>query len=278
MGGIQPELLTDPRTVEDPAPPDRPSRAWILEVALVVVLALAVFVVHDVGYMLHHPFWLDEAWVALVDPGADPRAPGHHVGHADRLHVPPPAGAGRRGAAVPADPPLLHRGDGRRRLPARPRAAPHEDHHRAPPGGCGAALPGDARAHRPQAVHGRGVRDRAALAPPRPARDHLDPPPPRRARRGGCARDAHRAHHRLHRDRGVPLARDRGARGDANGAGSASSPSSGPWCSCAWARSTWPSTSGTSCRWSRSTGAAGTCPSIAGRVRCGTTSATGSPR
>jgi hypothetical protein len=30
----------------------------------VVVLTLLTFVVHDVGYMLHHPYWLDESWVA----------------------------------------------------------------------------------------------------------------------------------------------------------------------------------------------------------------------
>jgi hypothetical protein len=32
---------------------------------LAVAVGLAVLVVHDVGYLLRHPFWLDEAWVAL---------------------------------------------------------------------------------------------------------------------------------------------------------------------------------------------------------------------
>ncbi len=34
------------------------------EVLVVAALALGVFAVHDVGYALRHPFWLDEAWVA----------------------------------------------------------------------------------------------------------------------------------------------------------------------------------------------------------------------
>jgi hypothetical protein len=31
----------------------------------VLVLGLLVLVVHDVGYLLRQPFWIDEAWVAV---------------------------------------------------------------------------------------------------------------------------------------------------------------------------------------------------------------------
>ena len=37
-----------------------------LEIVLVVTLAAATFVVHDVGYALGQPFWTDEAWVAVT--------------------------------------------------------------------------------------------------------------------------------------------------------------------------------------------------------------------
>ena len=44
-----------------------PSRAWrMAEYLLVGVLGLLVLVVHDVGYLLHQPFWTDEAWVAVT--------------------------------------------------------------------------------------------------------------------------------------------------------------------------------------------------------------------
>ena len=36
-----------------------------MEAAIAVGLGACTFVVHDVGYMLRTPFWLDEAWVAL---------------------------------------------------------------------------------------------------------------------------------------------------------------------------------------------------------------------
>jgi hypothetical protein len=45
-------------------------RTRLLEAVLALALAGAVFVVHDVGYMLSHPFWFDESWVA-----ASTRAP-----------------------------------------------------------------------------------------------------------------------------------------------------------------------------------------------------------
>jgi non-canonical purine NTP pyrophosphatase (RdgB/HAM1 family) len=39
-------------------------RALIRDILLAAVLGIAVLVVHDVGYMLRHPFWIDESWVA----------------------------------------------------------------------------------------------------------------------------------------------------------------------------------------------------------------------
>ncbi|MDQ2740017.1 MAG: hypothetical protein M3Y35_15655 [Actinomycetota bacterium] len=36
-----------------------------LDMLLAGLLALATFLVHDVGYMFSHPFWTDEAWVAI---------------------------------------------------------------------------------------------------------------------------------------------------------------------------------------------------------------------
>jgi non-canonical purine NTP pyrophosphatase (RdgB/HAM1 family) len=35
-----------------------------VDLVLAVVVGAAVLLVHDVPYMLHHPFWVDEAWVA----------------------------------------------------------------------------------------------------------------------------------------------------------------------------------------------------------------------
>jgi hypothetical protein len=35
-----------------------------IDYGLAALLALAVLLVHDVPYLLHHPFWVDEAWVA----------------------------------------------------------------------------------------------------------------------------------------------------------------------------------------------------------------------
>ncbi|MGZ4666436.1 MAG: hypothetical protein ACXV5Q_15740, partial [Frankiaceae bacterium] len=45
------------------------------EVLIVALLAGLVFVVHDVAYLLSHPFWADEGWVA-----ASTRAPLERVG------------------------------------------------------------------------------------------------------------------------------------------------------------------------------------------------------
>ena len=59
-------------SVDEPAAPQAPPRGWtarLLRFAdpiLAGVTALCVLAVHDVGYMLGHPFWVDEAWVALT--------------------------------------------------------------------------------------------------------------------------------------------------------------------------------------------------------------------
>jgi hypothetical protein len=36
----------------------------VIDVCLAVAVGLCVFLVHDVAYLLHHSFWVDEAWVA----------------------------------------------------------------------------------------------------------------------------------------------------------------------------------------------------------------------
>jgi hypothetical protein len=36
----------------------------VIDVCLAAAVGLSVLLVHDVPYLLHHPFWLDEAWVA----------------------------------------------------------------------------------------------------------------------------------------------------------------------------------------------------------------------
>jgi hypothetical protein len=39
-------------------------RRGVIHACLAAVVGLSVLLVHDVPYLLHHPFWLDEAWVA----------------------------------------------------------------------------------------------------------------------------------------------------------------------------------------------------------------------
>ncbi|HTW01576.1 MAG TPA: hypothetical protein VMF87_14860, partial [Streptosporangiaceae bacterium] len=58
----RPEAETSPEAV--PGREGRDRRAGVTDIFLAVVVGLAVLVVHDVPYLLHHPFWLDEAWVA----------------------------------------------------------------------------------------------------------------------------------------------------------------------------------------------------------------------
>jgi hypothetical protein len=41
-----------------------PGKLVVIELCLAVALGLFVLVVHDVPYLLHHSFWVDEAWVA----------------------------------------------------------------------------------------------------------------------------------------------------------------------------------------------------------------------
>ena len=50
-------------------PPEHPAAWWARhwpDVLIVTALALATFVVHPVAYVLHHPYWSDEAWVAVL--------------------------------------------------------------------------------------------------------------------------------------------------------------------------------------------------------------------
>jgi hypothetical protein len=40
------------------------TRPYLIDICLAVVVGLAVLLVHDVPYMFHHSFWVDEGWVA----------------------------------------------------------------------------------------------------------------------------------------------------------------------------------------------------------------------
>jgi hypothetical protein len=40
------------------------TRPYLIDICLAVAVGLAVLLVHDVPYMLHHSFWVDEGWVA----------------------------------------------------------------------------------------------------------------------------------------------------------------------------------------------------------------------
>ncbi len=40
------------------------ARPYLIDICLAVVVGLAVLLVHDVPYMLHHSLWVDEGWVA----------------------------------------------------------------------------------------------------------------------------------------------------------------------------------------------------------------------
>jgi hypothetical protein len=44
----------------------RSLREYAVDALLVVGLAAATFFVHPVGYLLHHPYWADEGWVATL--------------------------------------------------------------------------------------------------------------------------------------------------------------------------------------------------------------------
>jgi hypothetical protein len=61
----RPEAAVDLDDAEGTRIRERPRRPPF-EHAAVAVLTLLVLVVHDVGYMLREPFWLDEAWVAAT--------------------------------------------------------------------------------------------------------------------------------------------------------------------------------------------------------------------
>jgi hypothetical protein len=56
----------DEATAETPSPADEvgPARWDRYDAAIVAAAAVATLCVHPVGAMLHHPYWLDEAWVA----------------------------------------------------------------------------------------------------------------------------------------------------------------------------------------------------------------------
>ena len=60
-----PATWADRREVEGDAPaPSVDRHPW--DQVLAAILAASALAVHDVGYMLSHPFWVDEAWVAVT--------------------------------------------------------------------------------------------------------------------------------------------------------------------------------------------------------------------
>ncbi|HMG62942.1 MAG TPA: hypothetical protein VK599_08345 [Streptosporangiaceae bacterium] len=72
----EPVLASDGRAGRSPATlRGRRSRGRLLALTLVLVPALLVSVVHDVGYLLRAPFWTDETWVAATTRFALARLP-----------------------------------------------------------------------------------------------------------------------------------------------------------------------------------------------------------
>ena len=68
-GAVSVQLSAPPRRSR------RPGAPALIDLGLAVVVGLAVLVVHDVPYLLHHSLWLDEAWVAdtvRARPGLTP--------------------------------------------------------------------------------------------------------------------------------------------------------------------------------------------------------------
>jgi hypothetical protein len=68
--GVRPDSTLEPVPAEPEtrSPVERAGehpRGW-LEALAVIALASAVFVVHPFGYVMHHPYWADEAWVAVL--------------------------------------------------------------------------------------------------------------------------------------------------------------------------------------------------------------------
>ena len=57
---------TDQPTRVEAAPGRRLHLAGLADWLLALVVGLSVLAVHDVGYILRAPFWLDEAWVAAT--------------------------------------------------------------------------------------------------------------------------------------------------------------------------------------------------------------------
>ena len=57
----------EPETLPPVRPAGHRPRDW-LEALAVSALASAVFVVHPFGFVMHHPYWADEAWVAVLSP------------------------------------------------------------------------------------------------------------------------------------------------------------------------------------------------------------------
>lgn len=83
----------------------RPGAATAIDAVLVLLLGGAVLLVHDVGYLLGHPYWLDEAWVAdsiRAPIRSLPRLTSSSpLGWAFLLRLVPDAGQGQSARLVP---------------------------------------------------------------------------------------------------------------------------------------------------------------------------------
>jgi hypothetical protein len=63
---VEPRAASDLDAARAVIRPSVSRRALWVEGVSVVALAGMVFVVHPVGFILHHPYWADEGWVALL--------------------------------------------------------------------------------------------------------------------------------------------------------------------------------------------------------------------
>ena len=67
MSGVDDVAFAAPTTPEAPPGRSDPARGWDrYDAAVLAVATVATFFVHPVQLMLRHPFWLDEAWVAVL--------------------------------------------------------------------------------------------------------------------------------------------------------------------------------------------------------------------
>ena len=103
------------RAAADAAPPAASTDlgwSWF-DTAIVVAVAVATVLVHPVHLMLSHPYWLDEAWVAVLTKAPLRRVAAHELERAGRVRRAPAARARVRTATRPARGARLLGADGR---------------------------------------------------------------------------------------------------------------------------------------------------------------------